>query len=75
MNHPTMKEINRQLALYGIELVKGEGYFYFWALNTRTAKILNNLESTSVWVYRLNEHTVEEWVEEGKNMLKEGRGE
>ena len=46
---------------YPLELVKGEGYFYF-VYDTPEL-----YETESVYVYRLNELTREQWLEQGRD--------
>lgn len=41
-----------------IELVKGDGYFYFWGHEVAM------WPATSVYVYHLNDLTLEQWVQE-----------
>lgn len=47
----TLKKINARLP-DGIELVKGEGYFYVTPVE----------HNVSVYVYRLNDLTEDEWI-------------
>lgn len=46
---------------YPLELVKGEGYFYF------VYDAPDKYETESVYVYRLNELTREQWIEQGRD--------
>lgn len=61
-----LSAINRALKELGIkmELVKGEGYFYF------VGEDCDDRESTSVMVYRLNQLTKEQWIEEARSLMK-----
>lgn len=54
-----LRAVNRALAARGIalELVKGEGYFYV------VGDGVECLHSASIYVYRLNDMTLERWVE------------
>jgi hypothetical protein len=61
LNRVTMKQINDALEAAGFDerLHRGdEGYFYFYG---GTAE---HWDSSSVYVYRTSEFTVEQWVEE-----------
>lgn len=55
----TLKTVNKHLMALGYteELVKGNGYFYFVGQGT------GNWYSTSVFVYRLNELNLNQWVD------------
>ena len=56
----TINRINKNLKILGdIQLVKGEGYFYFVGDDV-------NVCTDGVYVYRLNELTPEQWFEEAK---------
>ena len=60
----TRAAVNKAIAHLGkIELVKGEGYFYFIGDDV-------NVWAESVYVYRLNELTLERWIEEAKSVIK-----
>lgn len=64
----TIKRINKELenrGHKGIELVKGEGYFWFTGGETASFR------SSSVYVFRLSHLTLDEWVQEYENMLEE----
>ena len=62
MTKATFKKVNAALKDAGldVELVKGEGYFYFAGEGT------DGWASTGVYVYRLTDLTVEEWMEEAR---------
>lgn len=60
MTRATNKNVNEAIADLNIELVKGEGYFYFAALEG--APIETNIPE-SVYVTRIRDLTLEEWVE------------
>lgn len=66
MNKPrlTLAKVNQALEQMGIEerLVKGQRYFYFWEGNAAT------WTSTMVCVERLNELTLNQWLNEYKNL-------
>jgi exopolyphosphatase/pppGpp-phosphohydrolase len=61
MTRLTMKKVNAAIKAAGggsVELVKGDGYFYFAGGESE------EWNSTGVYVYTLNELTLERWVEE-----------
>ena len=69
MTRLTLKTVNNVLAakFHGkqIELVKGEGYFYFVGAD------VEHCETTSVMVYRLNDLFLDHWVAEARSFLEE----
>ena len=61
----TLRTVNKAIAHFGdIELVKGNGYFYFVGEDV-------NVWAEGVYVYRLNELSLERWIEEAKAVLEE----
>lgn len=62
-----LKTLNKELAKLGqVELVKGEGYFYF------NGKSVDQCKEQGVYgVYRLNDLTIEQWIEEAKSRFVE----
>ena len=58
----TLKQINKQFKELGFteQLERGEDYFYFVGEDT------TNWVATAVYVYRLNELSLDGWVEELK---------
>lgn len=69
---PTMKDVNKRLAQYGIELVKGQGYWYFWPFMKEDDHPIMRASSTSVMVYRFSDKTPDEWVRDAIDLIKEG---
>lgn len=60
----TLRTVNKAIAHLGdIELVKGNGYFYFAGDSV-------NVWAEGVYVYRLNELSLERWVEEAKAAME-----
>lgn len=57
MTAPTIQKINQQIAEHDVEIVKGNGYFYFAAI------IDDAPEIPSVYTMRLRDLSLEEWVE------------
>jgi hypothetical protein len=62
----TLKQINRALKNkgYEVELIKGEGYFYF------EGRDADNLTSQGVYIPRLSDQSVEEWVKDFEILKK-----
>jgi hypothetical protein len=60
-----LRSVNKAIAKTGLELVKGNGYFYFIGEGTES------LYSASVMVCSLNEMSLERWVEEANGKAKE----
>lgn len=56
----TLKQINKALKNkgYEVELVRGEGYFYFFGNDA------DYLTSQGVYIPRLSDQSVEKWVED-----------
>jgi len=57
----TLKQINRLIAHRQIELVKGDGYFYFCAL---PGAPFDTVEPASVYTPRLHDLSLSRWLEE-----------
>jgi hypothetical protein len=57
MTVPTIQKINQKIAEHGVEIVKGNGYFYFAAISDDAPEI------PSVYTMRLRDLSLEEWVE------------
>ena len=68
-----LRTINKILAEdgYPLELVKGDGYFYFdfAAYDRYDGRLV--YETESVYVYRLNDLTLERWLEIGRQFAIE----
>lgn len=62
-----LRTVNKAIAARGIdaELVHGEGYFYF------VGSAVENADSTSVMVFRLNDLTLDQWMEELDSAIEE----
>jgi hypothetical protein len=60
----TLPQVNNALRKAGIkdELVKGEGYFYFMGDEA------SGWRDSAVHVFRLNEMTVQQWVDQYKEL-------
>lgn len=61
------KAVNSKLRNPYINLYKGEGYWYF-VYDDANGDIY---EHHTVCVYRLNELTLDQWIEEGNDFVKE----
>ena len=53
----TINNINKEIADLGYELCKGEGYFYFWAIESTTPELYEQ----SVYVNHLTSFPVDRW--------------
>ena len=53
----TINNVNKAIADLGYELIKGEGYFYFWALNIETPE----LYESGVYTMHLTSHSIDDW--------------
>lgn len=60
----TLKKVNQLAKAYNLELVKGNGYFYFISNDIDLYK----LSSTSVYVNNINQLSILEWVNEMENI-------
>lgn len=67
----TTKAVNAVLKPLGMELVKGEGYFYFASLDGEDNHPINWGIEQGAMVYRLTDQTVEEWVKDGIDKIEE----
>lgn len=48
-----------------------EGYFYIWTDDDSPyEKIISDLYSPSILIYSFNRFTIDQWIEEIKNILK-----
>lgn len=59
----TLNRINKLLP-DGVELVKGDGYFYF------VGDCFEVDQSTSVYVFKLNDLSEKDWLNEFNSLLK-----
>lgn len=64
MKRISLNQVNKALKAKGVstELVKGDGYFYF------IGKEVEHNATTSVYVYRLNELSLDGWLNEFSSM-------
>lgn len=62
----TLTQINKEIAKRGYDatLVKGDGYFYF------IGPAVDNITSTSVYVYKVNQLPLEQWIDELLSLIK-----
>ena len=74
----TCKQVNKALVdagFEGVELVRGDGYCYFWPYESCPNHWLDRHMtyggSTSVMVPRVSDLTVEQWVEELRSLHDE----
>jgi hypothetical protein len=62
--------VNKALAARGhanVELVRGDGYFYF------IGEDADQFYTSSVYVYRLNQLTLDQWIADYEDKLSEYR--
>ncbi len=61
-----IKTVNKAITAEGmnLELVAGEGYFYFVGPGTE------NLSTASVMVYRLNDLSLDQWMTEAREVAR-----
>lgn len=64
----TLKDVNKAIKSMGYELKKGRGYFYFWPLGDS-----DMLDKESVAVYRVDGYTLDQWIAELEEKIKESR--
>lgn len=64
----TLRKVNGELTRAGIraELVKGDGYFYFVGQDVELAQ-----EQGVYGVFRLNDLSLEQWVEEARQRMQD----
>ena len=60
MNVATIKKINASIDQYGVEVVKGNGYFYFADLSSSTE--YNSEKINSVFSMQLRCMSLEDWI-------------
>jgi len=63
----TRNQIIKKIGNPHLKLYAGEGYFYFVYDNTDP----NQWDDHSVYVYRLHDLSLNQWVDEGNRFLKE----
>ncbi len=61
MTRPTINRINRDIAAYGVEIVMGNGYFYFVPLPGTPFGAADDIDS--VYTPRLSDLTHGQWVD------------
>ena len=66
----TLRIINQRIAEHGYELIKGKGYFYFTPLNYKTHKEFYESGVYHNGLIKLNDLTLDEWVDEIKFKLE-----
>jgi hypothetical protein len=66
----TLNAINTELARLGYaeRLFRGEGYFYFGE-----GEADGRWPSSSVWVYRLSQLSLDEWIQEYRRLAADAR--
>jgi hypothetical protein len=69
----SLKQVNTAIKKAGLDIIlcKGEGYFYITSDDTDIGLYLSSLECTSIYVCHLNHQSVEDWVHDVKEILKQ----
>ena len=65
----TISKINKHISCLGYELTRGKGYYYFFPISDNVPM----LTSDSVYVYRLNHLTLNQWLNELNDKIKEAK--
>jgi hypothetical protein len=71
----SLAQINRHINRVHrfVILVRGEGYFYIASDHKETALKIAGLPSSSVYVYSINDLTIEAWVDSVTQLLKQAQ--
>jgi hypothetical protein len=64
----SIAQINRAIKHLGLELVRGDGYFYFVSLDPAVGQV-----GESIMVCYLNQQALARWIEDAKNAIKENK--
>ena len=65
----TIRQFNRIAKQYNVELVHGQGYFYWYGLTEKTGLAVAGLPSSSVGVYRFGDLSKSQWLNELNSLL------
>lgn len=71
----TLNQINKAITKVhpGVELVRGEGYFYIVGTTDEMSDKINMLYNTSICIHHLNQQpSIETWVNDVTRLLKQG---
>jgi len=73
MKARTLKQVNNRIQKKypTIELIKGEGYFYIISEDDETAEKLASLYSTGIYTFALSHDSLEGWVNEVSELVKD----
>lgn len=75
MNKPvrSIAVVNREIqSKYpGIELVRGEGYFYLYGTTPETSTMLAGFGSTGIYIHKLNQCTLQQWMDHVDMIMKQ----
>lgn len=52
-----------------VNLFRGEGYFFIYSDNEKWADAIATLPSSSIYTYRLNQQSVEQWVSDVRRLV------
>lgn len=61
MSKPSLKQLNAEFAQHHMELVKGNGYFYFMDLDSSPDGAVVYLDIPSIYVCHFNHMPVSRW--------------
>ena len=69
----TLKQVNKSIKeqVGDVFLIKGKGYFYVSSDNDELALHLASLPSTSIYVCHINQQSVQDWVDDVKDIVGE----
>ena len=68
----TIKQINialNEAGMKGVKLAKGNCYFYIYSDDIKTGEKICSLPQTAIYVYRLNNLTLNQWVEAARELI------
>lgn len=64
----SIKNLNKIAKEIGLELVKGDGYFYWWFINEEDDLKYCHLKLESIYVVHFNRMKFEKWIDEYKSV-------
>jgi hypothetical protein len=69
----SLKQVNTAIKKAGLDaiLCKSEGCFFVSSDNDEIGLYLSSLESTSIYVYQLNHQSVQDWVKDVSEIMKD----
>jgi len=71
----TLKQVNRAVRPLGIQLNyhRGDQHYWWWGIegDPMEMKLIRSGVSTTVYVYCINQMTLEEWMQDAINLVQE----